>query len=99
VRIAINRAYYAAFYSACAALLRKGRQFTKHTSVRAAVNKEFVKTAKLSEDLGRFYNTIFDERGEGDYEVFADFNAKDVALRIDECERFVAAMFQLSALD
>ncbi len=82
-----------------AALLRQGHQFTKHTSVRAAINKEFVSTAKLPQDLGRFYNAIFDERGEGDYEIFTDFDTKHVERRIDECERFVAAMFQLAAPD
>lgn len=35
---AVNRAYYAAFYAASAALLKRGHRFAKHAGVRSAVH-------------------------------------------------------------
>jgi uncharacterized protein (UPF0332 family) len=38
-RFAINRAYYACFYAASAALLNEGRHFVKHVGVRACAQR------------------------------------------------------------
>ena len=44
---AINRVYYACFYSASAVLLKQGRSYVKHGAVRAAVHRELVKSGRL----------------------------------------------------
>lgn len=64
---AASRAYYAAFYAACALLLSRGREFSKHTGVQAAVHKDFVRTGLLAEQHGRAFGRLFDLRGIGDY--------------------------------
>ncbi len=40
---AINRLYYALFYSVMAALLERGLSFKKHSGVRTAFHREFIK--------------------------------------------------------
>ena len=64
---AASRAYYAAFYAACALLLSKGKEFSKHTGVQAAIHKDFVRTGLLAEEHGRAFGRLFDLRGIGDY--------------------------------
>jgi uncharacterized protein (UPF0332 family) len=65
--VAAARAYYAAFYAACALLLWQGKEFSKHTGVQAAIHKDFVNTGLLAEEHGRAFGRLFDLRGIGDY--------------------------------
>jgi uncharacterized protein (UPF0332 family) len=64
---AANRAYYACFYSASAALLESGSKFLKHSGVRAAVHRDLVKTGRLDPNWGNAYDLAFDMRLSADY--------------------------------
>jgi len=72
--LAINRAYYALFYAVSALLLEEGHKFTKHSGVRAAFNREFVKSGRFSRADGELYNRLFRDRQKGDYVAFAEFD-------------------------
>ena len=48
--IAASRAYYAAFYSASALLLKENLDTGKHSGVIALVHRDFVKTGKLDKE-------------------------------------------------
>jgi uncharacterized protein (UPF0332 family) len=87
--IAMNRLYYAAFYAASAALLAENQRFVKHSGVRAAVNLHFVQTGRIPPEMGQFYNELFDERQDVDYEPFANVSAEDVRTRMAQCEEFL----------
>lgn len=87
---AINRASYALFYAVSALLLEEGRQFAKHSGVRAAFNRDIIKSGRLSGDYGKLYNQLFRARQEGDYLVFTKFDAAYVQEKIEECEKFLA---------
>jgi len=50
---AVNRLYYAAFYGVSAALLDRQRSFKKHSGVRAAFHREFIKTGQLDCPSGK----------------------------------------------
>jgi len=65
---AVSRSYYAMFYSAEAALLKKKMTFTSHKAVISAFGRYFVKTGIFEKRLGRDLNIIFGERQLGDYE-------------------------------
>jgi hypothetical protein len=41
---AMNRLYYAAFYAVCAVLLEREQAFAKHSGVRTAFHRQFIKT-------------------------------------------------------
>jgi uncharacterized protein (UPF0332 family) len=62
-----SRAYYAVFYAATAALLAEGARFSKHAGVINGVHRRLVKSGRLSVELGRELNWLFDLRLVGDY--------------------------------
>ncbi|NVM01277.1 MAG: HEPN domain-containing protein [Candidatus Helarchaeota archaeon] len=86
---AVNRIYYAMFYSINALLLLKGLSSSKHSGVRNLFNKEFVNTGIVNKEFGRFYNTIFEYRQKGDYEDFVEFNKEDVRKWLKKANNFI----------
>jgi len=89
---AVNRGYYACFYSASAVLLREGEKFSKHTGVRAAVHRSLIKTGKIDSSWGRFYDLIFNSRQRGDYQELVVFSPEEAEELISQAEGFVDVM-------
>jgi uncharacterized protein (UPF0332 family) len=87
--LAINRAYYALFYAVSALLLEEGRQFKRHSGVRAAFNRDFIRTGRVEMRYGDLYNQLFDDRQAGDYVALTEFDAEYVQERIEACETFL----------
>lgn len=87
--LAINRAYYALFYAVSALLLEEDRKFIKHSGVRAAFNREFVKPGRFSKAEGELYNRLFRDRQKGDYIAFAEFDQAYVEKQLQACEGFL----------
>ena len=87
---AVNRAYYACFYSVSALLLKDGRKFLKHSGVRSALHRHLVKTGKVSAASGRFYDRVFENRQRGDYQELVSFEAEQVCEIIEQAREFVA---------
>ncbi len=71
--IAMNRLYYAVFYGVSAALFERGQSFRKHSGVRSAFHREFVRTGLLEVRDGKLYDQLFEDRQEGDYVAFVSF--------------------------
>jgi uncharacterized protein (UPF0332 family) len=94
---AVNRVYYACFYSASAVLLRRGRTYVRHSAVRAAVHRELVKTGRLDAAWGRFYDLAFGRRGQADYAELVAFDPTQVAEMVEKAEGFAAQMERLLA--
>ncbi len=89
---AMNRAYYALFYTVSALLLEEGHQFKKHSGVRAAFNREVIKTGRMEKKYGDLYNEIFDDRQVGDYVAFTKFDALYVQEKIDGRKNFLSTL-------
>jgi uncharacterized protein (UPF0332 family) len=87
---AVNRVYYAVFYAACALLAKDGKEYGKHSAVRAAVNRDLVKSGKLAVEFGELFNTLFNERNQGDYGYFKDFSKDEVSSWISSAREFLA---------
>ena len=51
----LNRIYYALFYEVMALLLTKDLSSAKHTGIRALFNEHFIRTGKVSVELGKFF--------------------------------------------
>ena len=66
---AASRAYYAMFYAAEAALLKKGLSFSKHTAVMAEFNRVFVKEGVFAPEMFKALQLGFDMRSQGDYSI------------------------------
>ena len=66
---AMNRLYYAAFYGVCAVLLDRQQSFRKHSGVRAAFHRQFIKTGRLDIKWGRLYHVIMEATGNASVSV------------------------------
>lgn len=89
---AMNRAYYACFYAVSAVLLKLGKRFSKHSGVRSALHEHLIKTGKLSTELGKTYDRLFENRQEGDYFELVNFEKDQVEEGIRQSRAIVSAI-------
>ena len=92
---AVNRIYYACFYVVSALLLKHGAQFKKHSGVRAALHKEFVKPGILDIESGKFYDLIYSKREQGDYRELVSFEREEVEENIEKAMKFIETVTDL----
>lgn len=67
---AVNRIYYACFYTVSALLTAGGHEFGSHHGAKTLFGQHYIATGRVSRKLGAFYGQIFNARNEGDYEAF-----------------------------
>ncbi|MEW6447344.1 MAG: HEPN domain-containing protein [Bacillota bacterium] len=86
----VNRLYYSIFYLATAALTAKGEKLGKHSAVRAAFHRDFVRTGEVDKSYGRLYDELFHARHQGDYAPMTEFEESVVKEELRDVERFFA---------
>lgn len=86
---AVNRAYYAVFYAANAALASLGLARKKHTAVLAEFRKHFIKTGILGEFLSDFYGQLMDDRHAADYDLLFDLSEEEAIQNVKQARIFV----------
>ena len=91
-RSVINRTYYAMFYSILALLVFEDYGSSKHSGVLSYFNSRFVRSGKISKDLGRAVNKAFDLRLRGDYREQAILTREQVAPFLKLAESFISAI-------
>ncbi len=84
----VNRMYYAAFYAASAVLAKHGREYGKHTAVRAALHRDFVKPGIVPLECSKTYNRLFDDRQEGDYSPQTFFKEDEIGQLLMKTREF-----------
>ena len=90
---AVNRAYYAVFHTAEAALLaRHGLEFSKHGTLIGAFGQHFVKTGMVSKRLNQILRRAFDARQEADYDLVATVTLDQAGEIHAAAEEFVAGV-------
>ena len=89
---ALNRIYYAAFYAVSAALLERRASFKKHSGVRSAFHREFIKSGLLDVEWGKFYDQLFEDRQEGDYLALIEFEPEYAETRLVRCRDFLISL-------
>lgn len=85
----VNRIYYACFYIVTAVLLQEKLRFKKHSGVRAAFHKHFVKPGLVSLEYGQFYDELFEARQRGDYIELVSFEKEVVTKWFNQARKFV----------
>ena len=75
---AINRRYYACFYSASALLLKRGIGAKSHAGVIAKFSEAVVRTGVMTADEYRVYSKLLNWRTKGDYSDMFDFCKDDL---------------------
>lgn len=91
-RASVSRLYYACFYAVSALLTRYGYAASKHSGVIALFNRHFVKPGTIPRELGRFYNDLFENRQQSDYDDFVEFDAARVRPWLAQATVFVTRL-------
>jgi uncharacterized protein (UPF0332 family) len=86
---AINRAYYAIFYAANAALSTRGLERSKHSGVVSEFRTQFVKTGLIEPQYSQFYGDAMDARQSSDYDFVIEPGHEQAEAALDEAQRFV----------
>lgn len=89
---AVNRLYYACYYSIIALLLKNEISTQTHSGVRQMFGLHFVKNGIIDKNLGKFYTDLFDLRQTSDYDDFIDFNEEDVLDLIEPANELVKSI-------
>ena len=89
---AVNRAYYACFHAAQAALLIVGEAPTTHKGAVLRFAYHFIRTGVVGADTGAFLAYALNARTEADYDALANADVRGAADLLADTERFVAAV-------
>lgn len=73
-----NRLYYAAYNAVSALLIANGDTAQTHSGVIHIFGLHFIKTGKVSVEMGRLYNKLFTMRLTGDYDDTYGLTEEDV---------------------
>ncbi len=87
---AVSRAYYAVYHVTQALLLTEGQRADTHKGVVTLFGLLFVKTGKLSRNLGKYLANLKDDRESGDYEVFSFIDKETAEIAIKEAKEFLS---------
>ena len=86
---AINRLYYASFYSIIALLIKNGIETQTHDGVRTQFGLKYIKTGIIDKKFGKLFTKLFDFRLKGDYGDLFDFDKDIVSPLFDEVELLI----------
>jgi uncharacterized protein len=96
---AAARAYYAAFYAASALLLAEGKTFRSHRGAVALLHRDYVRTGRLSLDVGRILSMLSDLRSVGDYGGASHVSSTEANAALLAAQQFVEAVRALLPAD
>jgi len=92
-RGAVNRAYYAIFHVASAALLWLGIERARHSGTQAAFNEYLIKPGSIEAEFGQIYSRARKAREEQDYDLeAAPLTAPEAERAVADAERFLARL-------
>lgn len=89
---AISRAYYSMFHAASAVLLSEGITVETHSALKDMFGLHLILSEKIDKKYGRWLNRLKDERENGDYDIFTDFDKEDIDSAIEKAEEFLNEM-------
>ncbi len=92
---AINRMYYACFYSIGALLVKFNIEASSHPGVRQKFGEHFVKTGKFDKALAKHFTELSDKRNKGDYNDFFDYDEETVLRLYPISREFVKRIGEL----
>ena len=87
---AVNRAYYAMFYSVLALLAIEKKETSKHSGAISLFDKGYVKTGVFPKQFSRWLHRAFDLRQRSDYAVTYYPSKGETEQLIKEAEAFIA---------
>jgi hypothetical protein len=92
---AVNRLYYACFYAVSSLLLTQNLSSSKHSGVRAMFHQRLVRTGRVSAELGKFYDILYNNRQKGDYADLVRFERDDIQPWFERTRDFLSEVNKL----
>jgi uncharacterized protein (UPF0332 family) len=91
-RGAINRAYYAMFYSVLALAVYRQEVTTKHSGAIAFFDREFVKNGIFPKELSKSLHLAFQRRQENDYGEAFEVSEEEAQRCINDAQAFITGI-------
>ena len=95
VEAAMNRAYYAAFHAARAALLTEGEEPTSHAGILSRFSYHFIRTGRISEEVGQVLARAETDRNRADYDAFSVFEIQAAEDLVGDVSQFTEVVRQV----
>jgi len=92
---AANRLYYACYYAVSALLIANGFTAQTHSGVIHMFGLHFIKTCKISKELGKFYSDVFELRQTGDYSDIISIEENEVKPMLKPAKEFIQTIQNL----
>ncbi len=92
---AVNRLYYTMFYAASALFVSTNQSYGKHSAVRAALHRDFIKPGLIDKGIGRLYDESFNARQQGDYAPLVEFDQEVVGAQTSDVTRVLPQLRRL----
>jgi uncharacterized protein (UPF0332 family) len=92
---AINRLYYACYYSTIALLIKNGVSTQTHAGTKQMLGFHFVVTGKLSPKISSIYATLFEKRHSSDYDDFTYYDKETVEKLYPQAKEFIEVIEKL----
>ena len=94
--VTANRLYYAAHYAVSALLIAYEIPTYSHDGSITQFSLHFVKSGKVSRDLGRLLNQLFTLRRTGDYSDKFNLREEEIIEKIRPTEDFIHTVTQMA---
>ena len=91
----INRLYYSCYYIVSALALQNDIETQTHSGLRNQFNLHYIKTKKISLEMGKLYSDLIDSRQKGDYGDLYDFDKETVESLIEPVGEFISSLKKL----
>ncbi len=88
--LAVNRIYYGIYYILSALALKNNFITSKHAQLIGWFNKMFIKENIIDKKYSKLIQKAFDNRMEGDYDVYANFIKDEVEQSFEEMKEVVS---------
>jgi uncharacterized protein (UPF0332 family) len=95
VEAAMNRAYYASFHAARAALLTEGEEPSSHAGILSRFSYHFIRTGRISEEVGQVLARAETDRNRADYDAFSVFEIQAAEDLVGDVSQFTEVVRQV----
>ena len=89
-KLSLNRSYYAMFHAMRAVTVLDGFDASKHSSIIACFNKDYVKTGVFDKKASKIVKSASVLREKSDYEDFYIASKTDAETQVKNAEEFLA---------
>lgn len=94
---AVNRIYYAIFYSLLALAVKYEFETSKHLQLLGWFNKNFIATGKIEPEFGSIARKSYEYRRAADYDAFVKIEYDQVEILLIRMDKFLVRIKELLA--